>query len=229
MIETAETVLASSRFFARVSGESRKRLLDMAVIKRFGRGRMIFRPGEACPGVFIVGSGLVRVFKTSPAGKEHVLHLVAPGGTFAEVAAIGGFDCPAFAEALEQTTCVLLPVDPFARALEQDHQLCLQLLASMSGWVKHLLGLVEDIALRDAVGRVARYLLVAAPPGSDEIQLPSLKKHLASHLNLTSETLSRTLRRLSDAGLIDCAADQSIRVLDRTSLGRIAEGDFPVL
>ena len=46
---------------------------------------------------------------------EHVLHFVDPRLTFAEVAASGGFACPAFAEATKESTCVLLPAEPFTR------------------------------------------------------------------------------------------------------------------
>jgi CRP/FNR family transcriptional regulator, dissimilatory nitrate respiration regulator len=220
-----QTILAACRFFGAVKGQSLSRLLEMAQVRRYERGQLIFRQEEPCPGVFIVGTGLVRVYKLSPAGREHVLHLVSPGGTFAEVAAIGDFDCPAFAEALEDTVCVLLPTVPFSRALREDHQLCLQLMVSMAGWVKHLLGLVEDITLRDAIGRVARYLLSVADLQHGIIQLPSLKKHLASHLNLTSETLSRTLRRLMDMELINTTDDQGLMVKDREQLAAIAEGE----
>jgi CRP/FNR family transcriptional regulator len=196
----------------------------MALVRNYEKSTMIFRQGDECPGVFIVGSGLVRVFKMAPSGKEHVLHLVGPGSTFAEVAAIGLFDCPAFAEALEDTRCVLLPLIPFSRALQDDHALCLQLMASMAGWVKHLVGLVEDVVLRDAAGRTARYLL-DAPRGADgSVHLPSLKKYLASHLNLTSETLSRTLRRLEEMGLITSDAERGIVVINRAGLQAAAEG-----
>ncbi len=219
------TVLCSCGFFRAVKGRSLDRLLGMSQIRRYGAGEMIFRQAEPCPGVFIVGTGLVRVYMISPAGREHVLHLVSPGATFAEVAAIGGFECPAFAEALEETVCVLLPAERFSRALREDHELCLQLMASMAGWVKHLLGIVEDITLRDAIGRVARYLLTAATGVNGKVQLPSLKKHLASHLNLTSETLSRTLRRLMDMELIEANDAQGLFVKDREHLAMIAEGE----
>jgi len=220
MPDDPKVILSSCRFFGAVSAEGVARLAQMAIVRRYPKGQMIFRQGEACPGMFLVGSGLVRVFKISPAGREHVLHLVSPGGTFAEAAAIGGFDCPAFAEALEDTTCVLLPMERFGRALREDHQLCLQLLVSMAGWVKRLLGIVEDITLRDAIGRVARYLLSVAD-NDGAVRLPSLKKHLASHLNLTSETLSRTLRRLMDMELIE-EKDEGMVVNDRAALEEIA-------
>ena len=223
MKASASKILADCRFFCDVQGEQRRRLAKIARVRDFDKSTMIFRQGDPCPGVFIVGSGLVRVFKMAPSGKEHVLHLVAPGGTFAEVAAIGAFNCPAFAQALEDTRCVLLPLLPFTHALKDDHALCLQLMASMAIWVKHLLGLVEDVVLRDAAGRIARYLLDAPRDVDGSVQLPSLKKHLASHLNLTSETLSRTLRRLEDLGLITSDADHGIFVVHRAGLQAVAE------
>lgn len=216
------TILAGCGFFMHVRGPARQRLAEMAQVRRYERGQTIFRQGEACPGVYVLGSGLVRVYKLSPNGKEHVLHLVSPGGTFAEVAAIGRFDCPAFAEALEESTCLLLPTEPFTRALHEDHSLCLQLMASMAGWVRHLVALVEDVVLRDATGRVARYLLGVSNPDSGEVQLPALKRHLANHLNLTSETLSRTLRRLADLDLI-ISDEQQLTVLDRRGLEELTE------
>jgi CRP/FNR family transcriptional regulator len=198
----------------------------MAVRREYGKGAMIFREGDPAPGVFVVGAGLVRVFKLAPSGKEHVLHLAGPGMTFAEIAVLGNFPCPAFAEALEETACVLLPVEPFMRALRDDHQLSLQILSSMAMWVKSLVSLLEDIVLRDAAGRVAGYLLQAQVEQGAAIALPGLKKHIASHLNLTSETLSRTLRQLRDERLIS-ETDAGLVIHDARGLQRIAEGFFP--
>ena len=65
--------------------------------------------------------------------------------------------------------------------------------------------------------------------GTDEILLPSLKRHLASHLNLTSETLSRTLRRLTEAGLIQELDARRLRLCDPARLRGVADGMYPEL
>lgn len=223
----AETILQNCGIFRRVAGASRQRLLAMAQVKQFERGHQIIRQGEACPGVFVIGSGMVRIYKLSPNGKEHVLHLATTGETFLEVASILDMDCPAFAEAIEPAECVLLPNAAFRAALDEDHALCQQLLAGMALRVRQFVGLLEDIVLRDALSRVAKYLLEKSSDDDPTITLPSLKKHLASHLNLTSETLSRCLRQLLDAGLIESNEIQAIRIIDRPALEEAAEGMYP--
>jgi len=221
-------IIRNCRMFDRLDAERLDLLTGMGQRFRYRAETVIFREGDECPGLFVVGEGLVRLYKSAPSGKEHVLHMAAPGMTFAEVAVIGEFPCPARAEAMEETTCALLPAHDFRRALRRDHGLCLQLMTGMALWVRQFVGLIEDLVLRDAAGRLARYLLDASTDqGGGVVTLPSLKRHLASHLNLTSETLSRTLRRLVDAGLVENVDARHLRVIDAKALGDLAEGMFP--
>jgi len=231
-------VLHDCKLFGQVPEAGFRRLAAIARMASFRKGQLIFRENDPCPGVFVVGSGMVRIFKRGPGGKEHVLHIVAPGGTFAEAAAIGRFDLPATAEAVSKTTCVLLPADPFRKTLDDDPTLCKGMLLGLSGWVRQLVALMEDLVLRDAAGRIARFLLEAKPTAEGDameknaprtIKLPGLKRHVASHLNLTSETFSRTFRRLIDAGLIADVKKNCVELLDPKALARVAQGNYPKL
>lgn len=225
-------VLHGCDLFSAVEPASFRRLATMAQLRSFRKGQVVFRENEPCPGVYVVGQGMIRVFKKGAGGKELVLHMIGPGGSFAEVAAIGDFPLPASAEAMKKTVCVLLPLDRFRKALADDHALCLGMLGGMSGWVRRLVGLVEDLTLRDAAGRLARFFLELArsSPTSDGIvKLPGLKRHVASHLNLTSETFSRTLRRLVEAGLIVEVDAARVQLLQPKKLRQVAEGLFPKL
>jgi len=222
-------VLHECSLFAEVPAAGFRRLATIARLCQFRKGQAIFRENDACPGVYIVGQGLVRVFKTGAGGKEQVLHMVGPGETFAEVAAIGGFELPASAEAVAKTTCVLLPQERFRQALAEDHELCFGVMTSLTVWVRRMVMMVEDITLRDAAGRLARFLLDASRTDDGIVKLPGLKRHVASQLNLTSETFSRTLRRLIDAGLIAEVDGVRVRLLHPKKLRQVAEGLFPKL
>jgi CRP-like cAMP-binding protein len=222
-------VLHDCKLFAQVPQTEFRRLVTMARICHFRKGQLVFREDDPCPGVYVVGTGMVRVFKRGSGGKEHVLHIVGPGYTFAEVAAIGGFNVPASAEAVAKTTCVLLPAAQFTKALEDNLKLCRGMMLGLTLWVRHLVELMEDVVLRDSAGRIARFLLEIEPMTDDTVKLPGLKRHIASHLNLTSETFSRTFRRLIDAGLIAETKNNKVQLLDRKALGRVAEGMYPKL
>ncbi|GAB6165169.1 transcriptional regulator Dnr [Thermostilla marina] len=238
MQPNAIDILANCPLFSEVDERGFQHLVTIARLVRFSKGQIVFREGEPCPGVYVIGQGMVRVFKTGPGGKEHVLHIAGPGHSFAEVAAMADMANPASAEAVTDVLCVFLPADRFRGLLDSDHPFCRQMLTSMAMWVRRLVRQLEDVVLHDAVGRLARYLLdiqndgstaanVSTATGPQEIELPALKRHVAAHLALTSETFSRTIRRLEEMGVIRTCSASRIELLDPARLARIAQGDDP--
>jgi CRP/FNR family transcriptional regulator len=117
----------------------------------------------------------------------------------------------------------LLPLQPFRKLLEDDHELCLCMMSGMSAWVNDLVGLMGNVVLRDAAGRVASHLLQTSTADHVTIELPGLKRHIANHLNLTGETFSRVLRRFIQHGLISDTSNNQFQILDREGLERIAQ------
>jgi len=216
-------IIADCSLFHGVSPDHRRRLVEMARKVAFPAGTLVFKQNDPCPGIYCVGSGRVRIYRLGAGGKEHTLHLAGPGQTFAEVAVIGEFPCPAYAEVTQAAQCALLPSASILAMLREDHAFCLELLVGMSHWVRHLTGVLEDIALRDADGRVARHLLQAKPDGRDTVGLAGLKKHVASHLNLTSETFSRVLRRFADSGMVEIVDGKRLRIRDPKALQTMGE------
>ncbi|MCI0449289.1 MAG: cyclic nucleotide-binding domain-containing protein, partial [Chlorobi bacterium] len=106
------------------SGLSEEELEDVQKITRtktFNKGDIIFFDTEPYLGFYITVSGLVKIYKISKDGREHILHLINPYNTFAEVPLFENFGeiredafrYPANAMALEdQTKVVLIPARP---------------------------------------------------------------------------------------------------------------------
>ncbi|MCL5671113.1 MAG: Crp/Fnr family transcriptional regulator [Acidobacteria bacterium] len=52
-----------------------------AVTRRYEPGAMVFSEGEPCEGLYVVESGLIKIFKVSASGREQVLTLEGPGAS----------------------------------------------------------------------------------------------------------------------------------------------------
>ena len=203
-------VLRNCRLFHGLTDDNLQLVSTLAVRRDYSTNEVIFKQGDQPVGVFIVETGKAKIYRTGDNGSQHVLHLCVPGDSFAEVAVFADFQLPASAQAIKPTRCVLIPAADFCGLLDQRHELCRQMLAGMAFWTRHFTELLDDIVLRDAADRVLSYLQSLPRNASGAIELPSTKKDVANHLNLTSETFSRVLRRLTDEGAIAPRDDQRI-------------------
>ena len=71
------------------------------VRRRYGHGELLFSEGDPCRGLYIIESGKLRIFKSSPNGREQVLAVEGPGGSVAELPVFDGGPYPASASTVE--------------------------------------------------------------------------------------------------------------------------------
>jgi CRP/FNR family transcriptional regulator len=166
------------------------------------RGDILFEEGAEAKGFYIVASGKVKVYKLSADGKERILHVVLPGNSFADAAIFDDGCYPAFAEALSAGTLLFFPKREFLDLLHQHSQLAINTIAGLSRYLRQFTVQIEDLTFRDVPARLSRYLVALADNRQTAVILPVSKSQLASNLGTTSETLSRTLRKLADEDLI---------------------------
>ncbi|MBS2038926.1 Crp/Fnr family transcriptional regulator [bacterium] len=193
-------------------------LIETASLSRhYAAGNRIFQEGESARWLYLVRFGSVKIFKLSPRGGEHVLAVLTAGQTFAEAPVFSGGKYPANSECVEDCELVLVDREALLQLLARDPDLGLRMLAGMALKLRKLVATVEDLTLRDARGRLARYLLGLRETG-DTIQLPIAQGLLARLLGLTGETLSRTFRGLRQEGVLEHDRSGLIQVLDWTVL-----------
>lgn len=181
--------------------------------KTFNKGDIIFFDTEPYLGFYITVTGLVKIYKISRDGKEHILHLIPPFNTFAEVPLFENFNemfeesfrYPANSMALEDDTRVLLiPARQFRELLENNSKICIKMVSGFAKRLRHLNHHIEELTLKDVTRRVAGYILTEQKKShnSETISLNISKNDLAAYLGTIPETLSRTLKKLQDEDMI---------------------------
>ena len=110
---TATALLRQIPIFATLNEGALARLAERCVSRTVGAGHVLFNTGDECRGLYIIESGRVRIYRTSPEGKEQVLHIEGPGRPVAELPLFDGGPFPASAITIEQTRLVFLPRPDF--------------------------------------------------------------------------------------------------------------------
>ncbi len=200
-------------------------LESIARERPFGRGELIFSEGEEADGFYVVAEGQVKVFKLSPEGKEHILHIFGPGEPFGEVPVFTGRSFPASAQTLRKSRLIFFPRSAFVDLISQTPSLALNLLGVLAMRLRQFPVQIENLSLKEVPGRLAAYLIYRAEEeanGADQISLPVSKRQLAGLLGTIPETLSRIFAKMSDNGLIEVEGS-TIRILDAGGLADLAE------
>jgi CRP/FNR family transcriptional regulator len=183
---------------------------------------MVFSEGEEATGFYIPLEGKIKIFKLSPEGRERVLRIAHPGRTFAEAAIFDVGVFPACAQAIEPSVLLFFPKQAILDLLHCNAQLAINMIGGVSRILREMMDHMESLTFKDVPSRLARYLLDLSDMKQRHVVLPISKAQLAANLNTAGETLSRSLRKMSDDNLIEVRG-RSIEILDFQGLLDLAE------
>jgi len=191
---------------------------DFSAIHTYSKGEIIFLDTEPYQGFCGIIEGMVKIYKISKEGREHIIHLEHTGSTFAEIPMFEKYlenkvsECcyPANAMAIEDGTVILkIPYRPFLELLEKNSKIGMKLLCSFSKRLKFLNSHIESLTLDDVTKRLSKYLInkidkkLNGNLNENKIELNISRYDLASHLGTIIETLSRAFRKLQSEELIE--------------------------
>jgi CRP-like cAMP-binding protein len=174
--------------------------------------------GDPAEAMYVVAAGRVKISRISAGGREQVLNLIGPGGHFNTVPMFDGGLCPANAEALSDVSLLLLPRGPLLQVIDAHPALARALLREFTGRLRHLVDLVDTLALHTVQGRLAGLLLEQAEAAErGEPVFPLTQAEMAARLGTVREMVGRTLKSFEALGLIRMDRG-AIAVLDRAGL-----------
>jgi CRP-like cAMP-binding protein len=215
--------------FSGLEEEDLKRIRTIALPKQVVKKGILFSEGEEAKGFYVILSGKVKLFKISPEGKEQTLHIVSAPDAFAEAALFLEGKYPAFAEALSDSQLLFFPRREFIQLIERNPQLSINMIVSLSLFLKRFASLIEELSLKEVSARIAKYVIDLSTRGAKEgkdlkeVELDLSKTQLALKLGTISETLSRTLGKMKAKRIIDVQKNR-ILILNRGALEELASG-----
>jgi len=215
--------------FAGLRDDELKKIRAIASLRHLGKKEILFSDGEATKGFYVVLSGKVKLFKVSSEGKEQILHVVSAPDAFAEAALFLEGTYPAYAETLVESQLLFFPKRDFIQLIERNPQLSINMIITLSHYLKKFASLIEELSLKEVSSRIAKYLvdlsvkLSKEGKNPKEVDLDLSKTQLALKLGTISETFSRTLAKMKSKGVIDVQKNR-IRILNREALEELASG-----
>ncbi len=209
--------LKSLPYFTALGAEEIARIEKDILEYSLAKGEVLFLEGEPCQGLYIVRSGQIRIFKSSLEGREQVLLIAKPGGTFNDVPVFDGGPNPASASALEPSTVLIIPKAKLL-SLMADSPVALSILKMFAMRLRHLTVLVEDLSFRHVVSRLAKTLLELAVTGQEPSPVQRLTQdEMAAMVGTVRDVIGRALKTLEKAGAIKIEG-QRILVVDTKKL-----------
>lgn len=193
--------------FAGLSEAELRFLSERAVPRSFSRGELIFSEGDPCAGLYVVESGHLRIFKSSPNGREQVLSVEGPGSSIAELPVFDGGTYPASTAAADDARVYFIGKQDFFSLCLVHPQVSLKVLKVVGARLRRLVGIIEELSFTTVRSRLISVLVRMAKAGKKtpagiEIQLPPSNQELASQIGTVRELVSRNLSRLQAEDLI---------------------------
>ncbi|MEN8098423.1 MAG: Crp/Fnr family transcriptional regulator, partial [Chloroflexota bacterium] len=176
--------------------------------------------GDPCDGLHLIVSGLGRIYRLSPAGREQVLALLHRGDSCNEVPVIDGGNNPANLVAVEDTTTWSWSQQSIEALQREIPQLREQITRSLAVRCRELVDQVYRLSFLSVTHRLVVFLLQQSQTGDSLDRGRWTQEDIASHVGTVREMVSRSLRNLENDGLIELTRSV-ITIRDRKGLASL--------
>lgn len=222
------SAVAGSDALGSLSDEASRRMLDHARMKRIKAGTAAFEQDQEADELLLLISGRLRVSKITPDGHQTTVRYLGPGESAGCVAVCGGLRYPATATAVEDSWALAWSRTQVQSLAGEVPDFVMNVMRVMAGRLDEVQHRLNESAHERVDRRIARAVMrLASQSGrrTDEgvlIDLPLSRQDLAEYAGTTLATVSRTLSRWEDEGLLTLGR-QRVVVRDPHAMVMIAE------
>ncbi|MCB8817716.1 Crp/Fnr family transcriptional regulator [Desulfosporosinus shakirovi] len=192
-------------------------LLPHLVERRYRRGQLLFVEGEIGSSVFFVLSGQVKLSRSTPASVKQIIDWCGPYDCFAEVLLLEAGSYPATAEAIKDSTLLVLNNEVMPQILEANPALSVALIRTLSRRLRLSQEFIRILTNRSTAGILAALFLRLAQPAETPgkpifVDASLTHRDLASMIGTSRECVNRAINRWKRLGILKLE-DERLEIL----------------
>lgn len=175
---------------------------------KYKKGDIIIRPDDPIFGIYLITKGFVRQYAISEEGDEVTINLFRPQAFIPMMIVLSGTDNKYYFEAASDVEAFRAPTEKTLEFLKSQPEVLLDLTKRFAQGLIGLSQRIENLMFEDASTRINSLLNYLTGRFGEKqgsqilINLPLSHKDIAAWANLTRETTSRQLERLTKEGII---------------------------
>jgi len=182
-------------------GLSRDQIMRLGCVfrpARYRKNQILFFEGGSAQHLFALHLGLVKLVKSLENGKDRITAVLFPGELFG-MEALAEANYPLTAVTLRDCEICSAPREEFVNFLHHNPEIALGMVRFLVGELERVRTQVTDMSFKDARMKVATFLTslvsteAAAQGPAVSITLPLSRQEISEVLELSPETVSRTL------------------------------------
>lgn len=202
--------------FTNLEASDLLKINEVTIERNFRKGSIIFMEGDTGEAFFFINSGKVKIYKTTPDGRELIFAILTEGDVFAEVTLFNDINYPASAEVLEDVSLGMIRNKDLERLVSLHSELALPIIKVLSRKLFNSQQKVKELALGDTFMRTAQTIIKLAEEHGKktevgiEVRLDISRQELANMIGTARETVSRALSQFKKEGSIDISGKNII-------------------
>lgn len=176
-------------------------------LRRYPAQTVLVHEDDRSDSLYILLEGRVKIYGSSPNGREIVYNTHGPGEYFGEMTLDGG-PRSASVMTLEPCECIVVPGAEVREFLATHPDFAMHLIVKLIGLVRRSTHNVKRLALEDVYSRVARLLdelavpLEGGAPGERIVTERLTQQDIADRVGSSREMVSRIFTQLTQGGYV---------------------------
>ena len=217
----------SHSLFADLPNESREKIDRFKITLRYEKGQNIHKEGNPSYGIHCIGSGIVKVYKTT--GKQYIVRLAGRGSVLGLPTLVTGIPYLWTAEAVQSSTICFIPREVLLENIGKNPAMAIRIINILSHFLVESEQQRIELVRGTVRQRIARFLLfLSKNHGVREregiaIRAGLTRRDMADTVGAAEGTFIRILKEFRERGILKIR-QREIIVTDPERVAQLASG-----